>query len=259
MRTITLIFLATLAYAIRIPDIQSFLAAFTFTLEDYLPPVFNANATSADETAPHDLLKRQYSNTCPKHFNSCDNLGAPSLCCADGAVCSADAAGHVACCPSGAACSGTINGIITAGTVNSDGSLIGGSATTTGGGGGAGTTTHSLVPAGATTTSGGLVQATTESQAKTQTPGQYYPSTSGNGFVVDGTSTVATPGAAVRAVQVVSIHIVLQNSTVTDTFCSHLLRGLSFEYWSTCRSNRWRALLWSLGPTAFSDGCMRRM
>jgi hypothetical protein len=205
MRHVALLCLiiTTLTYAIQIPDIRSFLSAISVTLEDYIPPTFSTNETSSEQEPEHDLLKRQYSNTCPTHFNNCDNLGAPSLCCADGAVCSADAAGHVACCPIGAACSGTIGGVITAGTVNSIGSLISGGATQTAVVGGNGRTTSSFVNAG-TTTSGGLVQATTPTSARTQTPGQYYPSTSGNGFVVDGTSTVATPGAAVRGVQVVS-------------------------------------------------------
>ena len=187
---------ATHTTAFQLPDIQSFVSALSITLEDYLSPALLSNETATEEVRKHDLRKRQFSNTCPQNFANCANLGAPGLCCADDAICSADSAGHVACCPSGAACSGTIGGVITQGTVNSIGSLISGTAATG---------TSSFVNA-ATTTGGGLVIATTPT-ATSQTAGQYNPSTSGNGFVIDGTSTVATPGAAVRGAQIVSLKL----------------------------------------------------
>lgn len=195
MRQLILYWLSvlSLATAFEIPQIQSFLSAISNNFDDFLPALSISNETAQEQAQQLDLRKRQYSNTCPKHFSNCDNLGAPSLCCANGAVCSADAAGHVACCPIGAACTGTIGGVITAGTVNSIGSLMSQTATIT--------TTGSFVPV---TTSNGLVVATSPTAAVTQTAGQYNPSTSGRGFVVDGTSTVATPGAAVRGAQIVS-------------------------------------------------------
>ncbi|KAF1996246.1 hypothetical protein P154DRAFT_498811 [Amniculicola lignicola CBS 123094] len=55
-----------------------------------------------------ELVKRQ---GCAVGYNACSNLGAPGLCCRSNAICSADAAGHVACCPQGAACTGTIAGV----------------------------------------------------------------------------------------------------------------------------------------------------
>lgn len=182
-----------LTSALRLPNFQDFVSGFSITLEDYLPPAFSTN------TSEHELLKRQYSNSCPQNFHNCANLGAPGLCCATAAVCSADSAGNVACCPIGAECSGTINGVITAGTVNSDGSLMhSGTATTS-----------SFVHAGSTTTNG-LVPAQTT--ASSQNAGAYHPSTTqggqttnGGGFIVDGTSTVASPAGAARGVEIVRI------------------------------------------------------
>ncbi|KAF3480244.1 uncharacterized protein GIQ15_05591 [Arthroderma uncinatum] len=52
------------------------------------------------------LVRRQ--NVCPAGFNSCAILGSPEACCQPKAVCSRDAASHIACCPSGAACTGTL-------------------------------------------------------------------------------------------------------------------------------------------------------
>ncbi|CAK4028386.1 Hypothetical predicted protein [Lecanosticta acicola] len=184
--------LGGVAAAIQLPDFQPFLAA----LSDYLPQQLQ------NDTA-HDLLKRQYSNTCPTGFNSCDNLGAPSLCCMSSAICSADSAGHVACCPSGAACTGTIGGVISSGTIGSNGALVGGGAaaatTTTSNGalaGSAATTTTSFQFASTATSNNGLVAATTA--ATVATGG----GTTGNGFIVAGSSTVATPGAAMRRAEV---------------------------------------------------------
>lgn len=191
------VLISTHAIALQLPDFQSFVSALSISLEDYLPPSFLSNDTVIGKQ--HELLKRQFSNTCPQDFNNCANLGAPGLCCATGAVCSADSAGHVACCPLGAECSGTIGGVVTEGTVNSVGSLISGGVTATA----AGQTSTSAFVFATTTTSGGLVVASVPT-ATSVTPGQFNPSTSGNGFVIDGTSTVATPGAAVRGAQIVS-------------------------------------------------------
>ena len=196
MRLLTALCLLPLAFtsALQLPNFQDFISAFSISLDDYLPPAYLANDTE------HELLKRQYSNSCPQNFYNCANLGAPGLCCATAAVCSADAAGNVACCPVGAECSGTINGVITAGTVNSDGSLMhSGTATTS-----------SFVRAGSQTTNG-LVPANSQTTASSQNAGAYHPSTTtkgvlttnGGGFIVDGTSTVAQPNAAVKVGDIV--------------------------------------------------------
>lgn len=195
MRLFSLLLPISLASALQLPNFESFLSALPISLNDYIQP----NTTSPP---PHDLLKRQFSNTCPTNFHACNNLGAPGLCCASQAVCSADANGNVACCPSGAQCSGTINGVITAGTVNQDGSLI--SATT-------GTGTSSFVSARASTT--GLVAASVGSTTTTQrTSG----SNTGGGFIIDGTSTVASPGLGVRGVDVVSLLVLLESREGTN-------------------------------------------
>ena len=188
---------ATLVSALQLPnlqDIQSFVSAFSISLEDYIPPSFLSNSTDSSTTA-HDLLRRQFSNTCPTDFHPCNNLGAPGLCCASAAVCSADANGNVACCPTGAVCTGAITGVITGGTVNSDGSLIGGGRTGTG--------TSSFVFAGSTTTQG-LVPASVPSTVSSQQLGSGTATRTGGGFIIDGTSTVASPGAGVRGADVVS-------------------------------------------------------
>lgn len=181
--------------AIRAPDWQPFLSALPELLQDYLP-ISAPNSTS--NTAVHDVLKRQYSNTCPTGFNSCANLGAPSLCCMSDAVCSADSAGSVACCPSGAACTGTIGGIITGGTVDPSGGLVGVGSTATG----VSASTTNFQFASSTSSGDGLVAATTPSTVATDGGGD---ATTSGGFILNGGQTVATPGAAARAVQVVSI------------------------------------------------------
>lgn len=136
--------LAIATSAFDLPNFVDFIPALPITLADYIPP------TVSNETH-HENLKRQVTATdgCPNHFQNCANMGAPGLCCATKAVCSPDAAGHVACCPSGEACSGTVAGVITGGTVNSDGSAVTGTtgSTVAGGGavGGAATTTDSFV------------------------------------------------------------------------------------------------------------------
>lgn len=186
----------TLTTALQLPnlqDIQSFVSAFSISLEDYIPPSFLSNDTSPSE---HELLRRQFSNTCPTDFHPCNKLGAPGLCCASAAVCSPDANGNVACCPTGAVCTGAITGVITGGTVNSDGSFIGGGRTGTG--------TSSFVYAGSTTTQG-LVPASVPSTVSSQQLGSGTATRTGGGFIIDGTSTVASPGAGLRRVDVVSI------------------------------------------------------
>lgn len=190
-----------IATAFHLPDFQPFFDALPIAVSDYIP------ASLSNQTAQeHDVLKRQYSNTCPTSFINCQNLGAPQLCCAPSAVCSPDAAGHVACCPSGLACSGTIGGVITAGTLNSNGVVQGGAATgaTTGG---------TLATASATTTipttTAGAVPTTTNSNGLVLATGQTTVATggaaTGSQFVVASGTTVATPAAAVRAAQIVML------------------------------------------------------
>ena len=193
--------LLSLTTALQLPNLQPYLSAISFpiSLADYIPPT-TANTTS-DEARQHDLLKRQFSNTCPEDFNPCDNVGAPGLCCASAAACAADDAGNVACCPTGAVCTGVINGVITAGTVDSNGHLVSASAGVSEGGGavaGAGggqvitSVGSSYVVTGSGST-GGVVAASS--------PTSYGPVagvSSGGGFIVDGGSTVATPGMAGR-------------------------------------------------------------
>lgn len=195
MRSSTLLLLpaAFLTSALQLPDMQPFLSALPNVLQDYLPES-TSNSTAA---APHDILKRQYSNTCPKGFDSCANLGAPSLCCVSDAVCSADTAGSVACCPSGAACTGTIGGIITGGTVDASGGLVGVGSTATG----VSASTTGFQFASTTTNGGGLVAATSPSTVGMEDGGS---ETTSGGFIVNGGQTVATPGAGARAVEIVS-------------------------------------------------------
>ncbi|KAK5121022.1 hypothetical protein LTR85_005806 [Meristemomyces frigidus] len=204
MRTIALstaLFLAT-ATAFRLPDFAPFFSALPVSLQDYIPQ------SLANDTA-HELLKRQTttldSTACPTSFNSCSNLGAPALCCAANAVCSADYAGNVACCPSGAACSGTIGGVITSGTVNSDGVLLGGASATGSSGlvsatsGSTTTTNNGYYSTSTTTTGDGLVAASTGSSGLSTDSGGLATGTNG---ITDGSSTVASPAAGVRAAQV---------------------------------------------------------
>jgi hypothetical protein len=87
----------------------------------------------------------------------------------------------VACCPRGAACTGTIGAIMT-GSSTSSGSGVA-SATSSGA-----VSSGLLVPASTT-------QSATASGLSTQ-----------GGFVLDGTETVATPGAGTRGAQAVSWH-----------------------------------------------------
>lgn len=177
---------ASIATALQLPDFQPFLQALPDVLQDLVPQ-------SLQNGTAHELLKRQ-SNGCPDSFRSCANLGAPSLCCMSNAVCSADFAGHVACCPSGAACTGTIGGIITGGTLNSNGAPAtstapGGFATTS-----AATTTSFEVFT--SSVSNGLVIATATGNGQN------------NGFVIAESSIVATPGSAgTRNAEIVSLSV----------------------------------------------------
>ena len=169
-----------------------------------------ANFTRSDAEQELDLAKRQNAGSgCPSQYSSCQNLGAPQLCCADNAVCSADSAGYVACCPSGAACTGTITGVITSGTVPPGGSSVQtGSAL-------AGTTTAAH---GTSSTSNGMVMA---SNTATTT-------TSNGGFIISGTSTVAVPASAPRGMEVVSICSFFPGSALTkmQPMVMEMLAGL---------------------------------
>ena len=181
--------------ALQLSDLQPFLSAIPISVSDYLPPAAVADRIPPQEqqentpTQKHDqqmlphhnLFRRQNEDTCPSSYNNCANIGAPGLCCAPSARCSADAAGHVACCPRGAACTGTI-GAIQTGTSTSTGTGTGSAAST----------------ASETGDSGLLVTASTSQGAV---------STGSNGFVMDGTQTVATPGAGFRGAQPVSDHL----------------------------------------------------
>jgi len=175
--------------ALQLSDFQPFLSAIPISVSDYLPPAVADRIPPQEQqdTTPvqkpeqqlqphHNLFRRQNDDTCPSSYNNCANIGAPGLCCAPSARCSADAAGHVACCPRGAACTGTIGAIKT------------GTSTGTGTGSAASTASE-------TGDSGLLVTASTSQGAL---------STGDSGFVMDGTQTVATPGAGFRGAQPVS-------------------------------------------------------
>lgn len=178
--------------ALQLSDFQPFLSAIPISVSDYLPPAVadRIPLQEQQDTTPaqkpeqqlqphHNLFRRQNEDTCPSSYNNCANIGAPGLCCAPSARCSADAAGHVACCPRGAACTGTIGAIKT------------GTSTGTGTGSAASTASE-------TGDSGLLVTASTSQGAL---------STGDSGFVMDGTQTVATPGAGFRGAQPVSDHL----------------------------------------------------
>ncbi|KAF2767956.1 hypothetical protein EJ03DRAFT_337249 [Teratosphaeria nubilosa] len=175
MRPSSVLVLASTATAFSLPNLQPFWDALPISLQDYIPTNIPNNTIVDDET--HNLLKR--STSCPSGFNSCSNLGAANLCCASQAVCSADYAGNVACCPSGAACTGSISGIITAGTV-SNGYVVGGARTAT------------AVSASTSTSGTGTGTATTT----TTTTGL----ATGSGFILSGSSTVATVGSGARRI-----------------------------------------------------------
>jgi len=198
-----------LATAFQLPNLEPFLAAIPISLSDYIPASLS-NQTAQHEQQQQLLLRRQFSNTCPTNFNSCANIGGSGLCCAPNAVCSADAAGHVACCPSGAACSGTISGVITAGTVNSNGAIVGGggAAATTGPGSSSGlvraTTTTGFQTASPTSGNGLIVASTQSTTGAAAGGGGSTAPASGTNFILASGTPVATPGAGVRGLQIVS-------------------------------------------------------
>lgn len=188
---------ATAVTALQLPNIQPFLSAIPISISDYLPPAVQQTPPQEpqnrspqktqrqqqqqEQQLPHaNLFRRQDSDTCPSGYNSCDNIGGPGLCCSPSARCSADAAGHVACCPRGAACTGSIGGIATAGSTGTNGGVA--AATSSGSG-----------DSGLLVTASTSAAATDDDNLRTE-----------GGFVLDGTQTVATPGAGVRGVEVVS-------------------------------------------------------
>lgn len=170
------------ATALQLPDFQPFTSAISHVFDSLIPE-------SLQNITAHDVLKRA-SSGCPNDFNSCANAGAANLCCAQGSVCSADYAGHVACCPSGAACTGVVASTITAGTVNAAGGIATASAT---GAGGSVAATTTFQPASSQTTGAG---STTTGGSTEQT---------NSGFIVAGGTTIATPAGAVRAMEIVSL------------------------------------------------------
>lgn len=203
----------TLINAIQIPNVQSFLAA--IPLLDY----------TIGNTTQHELAKRQTTG-CPTSYNNCGNLGQPGLCCAATAVCSADALGRVACCRSGVACSGTIGGIITGGTVDGNGNLVGVAATTTAlsasTGGGYGATTTTTNGFGAATTA---VTTTTAAAGATTATGF---ATGGNGgFIIASNSVVAQPGAAGRVKMVSRLLHVVDPTDINSHYSRISLSGRS--------------------------------
>ncbi|KAK3116488.1 hypothetical protein LTR53_003092 [Teratosphaeriaceae sp. CCFEE 6253] len=190
--------LLTCVLALQLPDtpleLQPFLAALSL-----------ANTSQTTPAPLHDALRRRQAtltvnSACPTSYNNCANLGAANLCCDANAVCSADYAGHVACCRSGAACSGVISSVITAGTV-SNGVLVGAA-----GAAGATTTPGGLVTAGQTTTTDYGVPSTTAANSNGLVLASATTATTeaaqGSGFVLDGGSTVATPGLGLKNAEV---------------------------------------------------------
>lgn len=99
------------------PDYRPFIAP-------YIDPSYSFN-----EDPILELFRRQ-TNNCPIGYNSCSNLGQAGVCCSVTAICSADAANHVACCPTGASCTGTIGATGTATGTAAGGGFIFGSSTT---------------------------------------------------------------------------------------------------------------------------------
>lgn len=183
-----LLTLATTSLALEIPFFSALSLPITF--EDYFPPSFTANGTAKQQQQPKKYLhNRQISNACPENFHACTNLGAPGLCCADAAICKPDDAGNVACCPSSSTCSGVVHGVITAGTVNTVGSLIGG-----------GRATGSSVSGSVSSNSAGVV-------ISSNTPTSSMPGASGSkgAFVLNGGSGI---GDVARRAEIVSIETV---------------------------------------------------
>jgi hypothetical protein len=186
---------------------QPFLNAFDHFPEDIasLSPAQRSaeninNGTESPSFAAHDFLKKRQSGTnCPSSFNSCSSIGAANLCCISGTTCTADFAGRGACCPVGAVCTGTVLGVVTAGTLNGNGILVTATTTATGtasnNGNGGLVTQNSPLPTS--------VYAPTQMTSAVQGAGGNG-ATSNGGFIVAGTNTVATFGAAARGVEIVS-------------------------------------------------------
>ena len=126
------------------------------------PPSSRSDINQDSPDTNHILDKRQ--SGCGS-YNSCSNLGAPSLCCSPNQVCSADSLGRVGCCSVGAACTGQIPGA---------GGVV---ATATSGGY---TVTTTAMPT--------TVNAMTTTAATTTVTGQ-------GGFVLAGSETVAVLGS----------------------------------------------------------------
>lgn len=200
--------LVSQATALQLPHLQPFTSALANIFDDLLPNALDNN------TAHHDLLKRQSSNTCPVDYADCASLGAPNLCCISNAVCSADQAGMVACCPNGAVCTGTITGYITSGTVDSNGVLVGGGAAAT-------TSNSALVGTTAPTTSFQFYTSSSTDALVPAVTSATDGATITGGFIVAGSSTVATPGAGARQAEIVRIPILesLLLLTVTTASC----------------------------------------
>ncbi|KAF1826597.1 uncharacterized protein K489DRAFT_377028 [Dissoconium aciculare CBS 342.82] len=185
---------------------QPFTNAFDPFLGDiaFLSPAQRAaeninNATeSYSSAAAHDFLKKRQSGTnCPSSFNSCSSIGAANLCCISGTTCTADFAGRGACCPVGAVCTGTVLGVITAGTLNGNGVLVTATTTATG-------TASNNANGGLVTQNSPLpttVYAPTQMTSAVQGAGGNG-ATSNGGFIVAGTNTVATFGAAARGAEI---------------------------------------------------------
>lgn len=208
--------------ALQLPDLQPFLSAIPISISDYLPPTAESIPPQEAQHIPqqkpqeapqphHNLFRRQNEDTCPSSYNNCANIGAPGLCCSPSARCSADAAGHVACCPRGAACTGTIGAIKT------------GSSTGTATGTASGTSNSGLFVTASTTQTGAATGGSTNTAG------------GGGGFVLDGTQTVATPGAGMRGVQAVSDDN-CEHAAIwarTNKHDSHYLQERLFECLST--------------------------
>lgn len=187
-----LLFLLTIlsAVATAIPNILPF---FTPLFNDFLGIDSSNNNTlpTPTDSPANDLFRRQLNPTaCASSYRNCAGLGAPGLCCAQNAVCSADFAGHVACCPVGAACTGTIGAIT--GSASGLSSATGSS------------TSGGFVFASTTTTQGFSTASADNAGQTTLSAGD------GNGIILSSGSTVAVIPAnsgAERGVRVVGLSV----------------------------------------------------
>jgi len=169
--------LTATSVALEIPFVRAL--SLPISIDDYIPPTYQSNRP-VDYHLERDLRRRDSSDSCPANFHSCANIDAPGVCCADAAVCRNDGNGQVACCPSGAVCTGIVRGTITAGTVNTVGSIIGG-------------TTRGSSPArttAITSNSAGVIISSNSRSAGTQVA-------SSSGFVLNGGNSGS--GAMIRA------------------------------------------------------------